>query len=67
MAVIGGGCRFPVAACAQYEGKSVTFRGMAYKPGFKNIAIVKFETAENGLLEKAVQEAKKIILKNENI
>lgn len=67
MAIIGGGCRFPVAACAQYEGKSITFRGMAYKPGFKNIETVKFETTENGLLEKAVQEAKKIILKNENI
>ena len=65
MAVIGGGCRFPVAACAQYEGKSITFRGMAYKPGFKNIETVKFETTENGLFEKAVQEAKKIILKNE--
>lgn len=66
MAVIGGGCRFPVAACAQYEGKNITFRGMAYKPGFKNIETVKFETTENGLFEKAVQEAKKIILKNEN-
>lgn len=66
MAVIGGGCRFPVAACAQYEGKNITFRGMAHKPGFKNIETVKFETTENGLLEKTVQEAKKIILKNEN-
>lgn len=63
MHVIGGGCRFPVAAHAEIDTDKVIFRGIAFKPGFEKLERIKIETTENELLETAEKEAKRIISK----
>lgn len=67
MSLIGGGCRFPVAAHAEITENVVIFRGIAFKPGFEKIEKIKINTIENELLETAKSEAKKIISKYNTI
>jgi len=63
MSVIGGGCRFPVAAHAEINANEIIFRGIAYKPGFEKLEKIKVSTNEDDLLETAQREAKRIISK----
>lgn len=63
MTVIGGGCRYPVAAHAEIQPDKIIFRGIAFKPGFKKIEKIKINTSENELFETAQKEARRIISK----
>jgi len=63
MSVIGGGCRFPVAAHAEINANEIIFRGIAFKPGFEKLEKIKVSTNEDDLLETAQREAKRIISK----
>jgi len=63
MSVIGGGCRFPVAAHAEINANEIIFRGIAFKPGFEKLEKIKIRTTENDLFESAQKEAEKIISK----
>jgi len=63
MQIIGGGCRFPVAAHAEIRASEIIFRGIAYKPGFEKLEKIKIKTTENDLLERAEEVAKQIISK----
>jgi hydroxymethylbilane synthase len=63
MRVIGGGCRFPVAAHAEINANRIIFRGIAFKPGFEKLEKIKVRTTEIDLFETAVTEAEKIISK----
>jgi hydroxymethylbilane synthase len=63
MRVIGGGCRFPVAAHAETNGNEIVFRGIAFKPGFEKLEKIKVRTTEINLFETAITEAEKIISK----
>ena len=61
MQIIGGGCRYPVAAHAEILGDKVIFRAVAYKPDFKKIKKMEKETSLDNLLEVAENTAKKML------
>lgn len=63
MTVIGGGCRFPVAAHADVSEEGVIFRGIAYKPEFKRLEKVHIKTSGRKLTERAIEGAWKIMAK----
>jgi hydroxymethylbilane synthase len=63
MSIIGGGCRFPVAAHAEINADDIIFRGIAFKPGFEKIEKIKIRTSKNDLFEMAQKEAERIISK----
>lgn len=63
MNIIGGGCRFPVAAHAEIKENEVNFRAIAFKPGFKKLEKTTVKTTENNLSACAKSEARRIISK----
>ena len=63
MQIIGGGCRFPVAAHSEIRPDEIIFRAIAFKPGFEKLEKIKIDTNESDLLEMASFEAKQIISK----
>lgn len=63
MNIIGGGCRFPVAAHAEIKENEVIFRAIAFKPGFEKLEKTAIETTENNLSACAKSEACRIISK----
>ncbi|WP_297089554.1 hydroxymethylbilane synthase [uncultured Draconibacterium sp.] len=64
MQLIGGGCRYPLAAHAETDAGKVTFRAIAHKPGWCNIEKVKIEIPVAKLMPGVEEIAKKIIDKN---
>ncbi len=63
MNIIGGGCRFPVAAHAEIKENEVIFRAIAFKLGFEKLEKTAFKTTENNLPSCAKSEARRIISK----
>lgn len=61
MQIIGGGCRFPVAAYAEICGENVIFRGIAHKPEWMKLEKVKVETTKTNLFESVETIANKIL------
>lgn len=61
MQIIGGGCRFPVAAHAEICGENIIFRGIAHKPHWAKLEKVKVETTKATLIGSAEIIAKEII------
>ena len=49
MNIIGGGCRFPVAAHAEIKDSEVIFRAIAFKPGFEKLEKTVIKTTESNL------------------
>ncbi len=65
MAEIGGGCRFPVAAFAEFKGEKIDFRAVAHKPYFKNLEKICIEMQEKEVIERAKEIARELLKKNE--
>lgn len=63
MQVIGGGCRYPVAAHAEIIGDKVIFRAIAHKPNFKALKKIEVETTLEHLLEVAEKSALEMLKK----
>lgn len=63
MQIIGGGCRFPVAAHAEIVKNKVTFRAIAHKPEWEKLEKVQVETTLMELFESAENVANKIMNK----
>ena len=64
MKVIGGGCRFPVAAYAEFEAGKVVFRAIAHKPHWPKIEKVKVEFLEEDTDLQAEELARKLLERN---
>ncbi len=65
MKTIGGGCRFPVAAYAEFEAEKVVFRAIAHKPHWPKIEKVKVEFLGKDMDLQAEELAKQLLAKNE--
>lgn len=64
MEIIGGGCRFPVAAHADICGEKVTFRAIAHKPHWTKLEKVKEKFSLVELFENSELIAQQILSKN---
>lgn len=64
MKTIGGGCRFPVAAYAEFEAGKVVFRAIAHKPHWAKIEKVRVEFLEEDMDLQAEELAKKLLERN---
>lgn len=61
MQVIGGGCRYPVAAHVEIYKSKAIFRAIALKPGFNKLKKVKHETTLKNIFEVAEQIASEML------
>lgn len=64
MQIIGGGCRFPVAAHAEITNDKVTFRAIAHKPNWAKLEKVKKKFDRVKLYKNAEKLALAILKKN---
>ena len=64
MQIMGGGCRFPVAAYAEFTKEEVIFRGIAHKPNWAKIEKVKVEFAKSELSNNVEKLAFRILERN---
>ena len=65
MQIIGGGCRYPVAAHAEILPDKIIFRALSYKPEYDRLKKIKQETTFENVFEVAEAVAKQML--NENI
>jgi hydroxymethylbilane synthase len=61
MQLIGGGCRYPVAAHAEILKDKVIFRALSYKPEFDRLKKIKQETTLENVWEVAESVAEQIL------
>ncbi len=61
MQIIGGGCRYPVAAHAEILKDKVIFRALSYKPEYNELKKIKQETTLENVWEVAENVAKQML------
>ena len=64
MQIIGGGCRYPVAAHAEILSDKVIFRALSHKPEYNEIKKIKQETTLENVWEVAENVAKQMLDEN---
>lgn len=64
MQIIGGGCRFPVAAHAEINGEMIQFRAIAHKPLWKNLEKLDHSVQPGSLLQTVEGLANEILKRN---
>lgn len=67
MQIIGGGCRFPVAAHAEIKSEKIQFRAIAHKPNWEKLEKIEKAINPNQLLQEVEILAKEILKKNKII
>ena len=61
MQIIGGGCRYPVAAHAEILSDKVIFRALSYKPEYNKLKKIKQETTLENVWDVAENVAKQML------